>query len=366
MGSPLSPVIANVVMERLEQECITTLEEKHVPIKVYRRYVDDCFCVGHEEHIQQVVECFNNFHSKLQFTIEKEENGRLKFLDMMLTRRDDHIERIWSPKQTDGRYLDFGSESPYAHKCNTAIALIDRAIKLSDCKNRPSAIRTAKNILQINHYPNWFVCKTLKERVHKHYNSLQERKVTTPEQSYVAVPYIPGLSEKLERIFKKYSTKLAFRPRDKIKNQVFTKLKDPNPPGKQTNVVYTIPCGADDGKVYIVQTGRKLEARVAEHKNDTKKKDARTGLSQHTQQEGHLFDFANTRILERIDNQKSRLTAEMFHIKILGEDRTVNLQRECGTFCTTYDGLVSKLRQYWSSKACGRSRTNDRPIVGNE
>ncbi|XP_058449139.1 uncharacterized protein LOC131429108 [Malaya genurostris] len=329
MGSPLSPVIANLVLERLEQQCITMMEEKQIQMNVYRRYVDDCFCVGKKEHIQDIVESFNSFHSKLQFTFENEEDGKLKFLDMMLFRNNDHIERIWLPKQSDGRYLDFESESPYSHKCNTAIALIDRAIKLSDCKNRPSAIRTVKEILQINHYPKWFVCKILKERVHKHYNSLQEEKEKDLAQSYVAVPYIPGLR-------------------------------------KQTNVVYTIPCGTDDGKVYIGQTGRKLETRVAEHKNDTRKKDARTGLSQHTQQEGHIFDFANTRILERIENQESRVTAEMFHIKILGEERTVNLQRECGTFCTTYNGLMAKFRQYWNSKDDRRSEAYDNPAVGSE
>ncbi|XP_058817913.1 uncharacterized protein LOC131681226 [Topomyia yanbarensis] len=163
--------------------------------------------------------------------------------------------------------------------------------------------------------------------------------------AYVAVPYVPGLSEKLEKILRKHDTKLAFKPKDKIKNRIFSKLKDPIPPGKQKNVVYSIPCGTGDGKTYVGQTGRRLETRVAEHKNDAKKKDARTGLAQHTLQEGHIFDFDNTRILERIENQESRLTAEMFHIKILSEEKTVNLQRECGTFCTTYDGLVTKLRQ---------------------
>ena len=42
MGSPLSPVIANVAMERLEHECMRLLEINHVPIQYYRRYVDDC------------------------------------------------------------------------------------------------------------------------------------------------------------------------------------------------------------------------------------------------------------------------------------------------------------------------------------
>ncbi|XP_053691042.1 uncharacterized protein LOC128739573 [Sabethes cyaneus] len=350
MGSPLSPVIANVVMEKLEQHCVTELESKNISLSMYRRYVDDCFCVASNEHVNEILNTFNSFHNRLQFTIEIEQSGSLKFLDMLLKRNNDRIEKTWAPKQEDGRYLDFASQSPYAHKCNTAIAIFDRALKLSDCQNRPAAIKMAKNILRINHYPTWFVRKILADRVHKLYNSLQATKQTTSEVRYVSTPYIPGLSEKLKKILHKHNTELTFKPQDKIRNRLFSKLKDPVPPGKQRNVVYSIPCGTDDGKVYIGQTGRKVETRVAEHKNDAKKGEAKSGLSQHTVEEGHLFDFAKTRVLERIENQETRTTAEMFHIKILGDSKTVNLQRECGTFNAAYNGLVLKLRQSNNNK----------------
>ena len=344
MGSPLSPVIANIAMERLEQHCLNELEKNNINLRVYRRYVDDCFCVAAEEHINEILNIFNSFHCRLQFTLENEENKSLKFLDMMLKREGNRIIKSWLPKQNEGRYLDFNSQSPYAHKCNTAIALIDRAIKLSDCKNRPAAIKMVKNILRINHYPYWFVRKLLQARVNKLYNTLQTTK--NNDIKYASTPYIPGLSEKVNKIMLKHNTQLAFKPRDKIKQRVFSKLKDPIPPGKQKNVVYLIPCGTDDEKVYVGQTGRKLETRVTEHKNDAKKGEAKSGLSQHTIQEGHIFDFNNTRILEQIENQESRTTAEMFHIKILGENKTVNLQRECGTFNAAFNGVVAKLRQY--------------------
>lgn len=147
MGSPLSPVVASLVMERLEQESMRTLEEKQISIKVYRRYVDDCFCIAKEAHINTIVDVFNEFHDKLKFTVELEENEKLKFLDMTLQRTNGRITKIWTPKQTNGRYLDFNSESPFQHKKNTAIALIDRAIKLTDAAERPKAIATVKQIL---------------------------------------------------------------------------------------------------------------------------------------------------------------------------------------------------------------------------
>ncbi|XP_062716240.1 uncharacterized protein LOC134291886 [Aedes albopictus] len=84
MGSPLSPVISNVVMEKLEQECRMQLEEKGIHLKLYRRYVDDCMCIARREHIQTIVDTFNSFHDRLQFIVEMEVGGKIKFLDMML------------------------------------------------------------------------------------------------------------------------------------------------------------------------------------------------------------------------------------------------------------------------------------------
>ena len=343
MGSPLSPAIADVVMERLESVCLKQLELKQIHLKMYRRYVDDCFCIANTNHITEILRIFNEFNDRLQFTLENENENKLKFLDMMLTRKNDRLEMSWQPKHLDGRYLDYSSESPFRHKCNTVIALVDRAIKLSDGQNRPQAIKIAKKLLQTNNYPAWFVNKLTKQRVHKHYNSLSS--TPKPPTRYASTTYVPGLSEKLGKILRKHDISLAFKPKTKMKNTIFSKLKDPIAPGKQTNVVYSIPCGTDDGKVYIGQTGRRLEVRLTEHKNDTKKKDARTGLAQHTLQEGHIFDFDKTRIVEKIDDQETRLVAEVFHIKVLGEENTVNLQRECGNFDTAYDGLVLKLRK---------------------
>ena len=331
-------------MERLEQECIRKLEERGVTLEYYRRYVDDCFCVAKEEHIPTIVEVFNSFHPKLKFTVEREEDGKLKFLDLLMTRTGQHVSKSWKPKQTNGRYLDFLSESPSQHKRNTVIALVDRAIKLSDADLRPEALQVARNILEVNNYPEWFVHNIVEQRVHKHYNTLEEEQQETSAKLYVSAPYVPCLSEKLNKILGKHNITLAHKPENKVKSRIFSKLKDPLPLGKQTCVVYSVPCGADD-KVYIGQTKRKVEVRMSEHKRDVRNNDPKSGLSQHSLQFGHLFNFEKTKILERIDDQACRKVAEMFHVKLAGEDRTVNLQRECGAFNSIYNSAIVKIRE---------------------
>ncbi|XP_055527260.1 uncharacterized protein LOC129719869 [Wyeomyia smithii] len=362
MGSALSPVIANLVMERLEQECMYKAEQKQIGMLVYRRYVDDCFCIARENHFDQILATFNDFHDRLQFTVEREESGRLKFLDMMLTRRNGIVKKSWLPKQEKGWYLDFNSESPFTHKRNTAVALVDRAIKLTDAENRPQAIKKVKNILKCNNYPEWFVQNVLAQRVHKHYNGLQNNG-EKEETKYVTTQYVPCLSEKLQKTLKKNGLTLAVKPKNKVKDVIFSKLKDTIPPGQQKNVVYSIPCGTGDGKMYVGQTSRKLDTRIGEHKNDIKRKDNRTGLTQHTLGDGHVFDFEKVTILERIVDQESRITAETFHIKLVGERNAVNLQRECGTFNTNYNALVVKLRQGTNSGRWRGNKCDDRHSI---
>ena len=77
---------------------------------VYRRYVD-CFCIARKEHVDKILEVFNGFHDRLQFTVEYEEDGRLKFLDKMLFQNNGRVEKTWLPKQENGRYLDYNKKN---------------------------------------------------------------------------------------------------------------------------------------------------------------------------------------------------------------------------------------------------------------
>ena len=125
-------------------------------------------CIARVEHIQTIVDTFNEFHDRLQFTVEMEVGGKIKILYMMIERANNQITIAWLPKQLNGRYLDYTSKSPFQHKQNTAIALFDRAIKLSCMGKREQALNQASQILTKNNYPSWFIYKIRKDRVHKH------------------------------------------------------------------------------------------------------------------------------------------------------------------------------------------------------
>ncbi len=83
MGSPLSPIVANLFMEEFENKALTTAV---VRPKVWLRYVDDVFAVWNhdEQQLGQFHEHLNNQHSNIQFTTEEEVDGNISFLDVQL------------------------------------------------------------------------------------------------------------------------------------------------------------------------------------------------------------------------------------------------------------------------------------------
>ena len=81
IGSPLGPVLANIFMVELKHSVILGLANK---LNNWRRYVDGTICYIKLDTIDSVLSKLNNFHKKIQFTIEVEKEGRLSLLDVLM------------------------------------------------------------------------------------------------------------------------------------------------------------------------------------------------------------------------------------------------------------------------------------------
>ena len=90
MGNPLSPVVANIYMEHFE-----TLAMESSPVKpdTWLRYVDDTFVVWSEgkDKLQALLDHLNSLRPTIKFTMEMETEGRLPFLDVLVTRNEDRL-----------------------------------------------------------------------------------------------------------------------------------------------------------------------------------------------------------------------------------------------------------------------------------
>ena len=78
MGSPLSPIIANLYMENLEQKIIDACPVGFKP-KIWVRYVDDIFEVVKRDKVQELIDNLNSAEEteNLKFTVEVESEKKL-------------------------------------------------------------------------------------------------------------------------------------------------------------------------------------------------------------------------------------------------------------------------------------------------
>jgi len=129
MGSPLSPIIADIVMQDLEEIAILNLQ---IHSLFYYRYVDDIVLALPSENIDDTLTIFYSLHTKLQFTMEVGIDNRLNFLETTLIINSQRIIFDTYQKITfSGRFLNFHSNHPLCHKKDIIIDFIDKIFLLS-------------------------------------------------------------------------------------------------------------------------------------------------------------------------------------------------------------------------------------------
>ena len=79
MGSCISPVVANIFMEHIERQSLTTFRE---PPRIWLRYADDVFCVIKSSAIDDFHHHVNSVSPNMMFILELKDNSSLAFLDV--------------------------------------------------------------------------------------------------------------------------------------------------------------------------------------------------------------------------------------------------------------------------------------------
>ncbi|XP_018370077.1 PREDICTED: uncharacterized protein LOC108765729 [Trachymyrmex cornetzi] len=79
MGSTLSPILADLVIQDLELYVMDRLEFK---VPLYYRYVDDILVALPDVQINNVLGLFNSHQDRIIFTVEENDDGCVNFLDV--------------------------------------------------------------------------------------------------------------------------------------------------------------------------------------------------------------------------------------------------------------------------------------------
>ena len=310
MGSPVSPVVANIFMEYIEELALTTSPQ---PIRFWRRYVDDTFCFLKKSTVEETLKHLNTINPSIQFTVEQETNNQLPFLDVLLM-RDDHNKKIkttvYRKKTHTDRYLSFTSHHPVQAKRSTVTTLLKRARDVtSDRHLLKKELEHLQGVMLINEYPIGFLkrCRTLKP---KEKNDDEEHGPLATAK----VPYVEGLGEEIRRILKDYNIRTVFKTIDTL-GRILTKVKDPTPPEERPGVIYKIRCMCGD--FYVGETKRTLATRLKEHKAACRLGAfERSAVAEHAWQEGHEIDWNDVEILDTAKDLQERKVKESLYIRM--------------------------------------------------
>jgi len=197
MGSALSPIIANIVMDDLETRALKKLS---INIPFYYRYVDDIAMAVPRQKTEVILDTFNSFHPRLQFTMEVG-GEKLNFLDITIMNNNGTLEfDIYRKPTFSGRFLSYLSQHPCSQKRGVLMSSIDRTFLLSDPrfhqKNFNFIIETFLN----NGYPLKFIFDTIAIRLKNLINKRTKKQNLNNETEndhtgWFVIPFISKMTD---------------------------------------------------------------------------------------------------------------------------------------------------------------------------
>ena len=100
---------------------------------MYKRYVDDIFCMfENEKDAENFFEFLNCQHKSIKFTLERESNKFLSFLDVLIKNEGNRFSTsVYRKKTSAGLFTQFNSFTPISYKIGLVRCLIYRAFKIS-------------------------------------------------------------------------------------------------------------------------------------------------------------------------------------------------------------------------------------------
>lgn len=237
MGNSLSPTIADIVLDKLLKETLLELKNNNIHIKLRTKYIDDLFAIIKRKDEDIILTTFNKYHNKLQFTIEKERDSCISYLDMKIYRQNKKIStECYTKPIASGRTINFHSTQP-TKKINTTVNLITKSITLCDEQYRAKNINKVKEIRLMNSFPQTIINNLIRKTTSiPHVNNTIN--ISGNPKNYYSLPYIPQLTKttNLKHIIEDSYVTLAHRVNQTI-STLFTNTETET---KKSNVVREI------------------------------------------------------------------------------------------------------------------------------
>ena len=203
MGSPFASVLANFFMGFYESKWLN--EYNLNKSEFYLRYVDDILAAFEKE--QDSLNFLNflaNKHPNIKFTIEKQVNHSIAFLDVFISGIDNQnlTLRTYHKSTYTGQLFNFKSFTLFSYKIGLIKCLIDRSLKI--CNNWNSLHNDIENIksnIIKNAYPLFLINKLIQKYLNHTFSSNQNQLKDTSSVYYFKLPCIGNPSHHIKRNF---------------------------------------------------------------------------------------------------------------------------------------------------------------------
>ena len=341
MGGGLSGILSDIYMEYLEEKNFKIY--KHL---TWYRFRDDTIMKWNYTKygpIEEFLKFLNNIDPYLKFTYEIENNYKISFLDILITRNHNENNKLTTSvyrKETHSdRYIHYTSNHEKKILINTLQSMVRRAIIYCTTTNSfDIEINHIRSTFSENGYPDELIHKhtsinkinELKENIiandHTIINNTQikENKYIKDNDIWLRIPYDPYIWNSLKNLCKKMNIRLG-ASKGLCIGQILIKRKPIcNPLDTVGGVVYKIPC-ASCNSIYIGETIQKTSLRMTQHKSacstilrtrkiDTNSDKNDCGTAHHTLNTGHKWNFENCTILAKEKFEKDRKLRESIEI----------------------------------------------------
>ena len=296
MGSPVSPIVVNLYMEKFESVALATY--KGTPPSHWYRYVDDTWVLLKKSELEEFSEHINSVDNNIKFTRESLENDQLPFLDCLVRVQPDGTLRtsVYRKATHTDQYLLFNSHHPLNQKFGVIRTLHHRAKTIpSTQEDKQKEEKHLKRALHRCGYKNWTFQTALKQKT-----STRVDRNNRPSRRPVNIvlPYIGNLSETVQRICRSYNIITSFKPAETLR-QHLVHPKDKVDKNQKSNVIYHIKCSDSSCRdSYIGETSQPLKKRLQQHRR-LNTSGQQSAVFQHMSDTGHNFCETDVKVLDR-------------------------------------------------------------------
>lgn len=327
MGSPLSPLFAEIFMDSLEDQILNNNNNfGQQNILYWYRYVDDVICLwkGTNRQLQKFHKHINSLDPNIQFTIETEENNSINFLDLTITKiNKKHDFSIYrKPTHTD-TIIHNNSRHSYGHKVAAFNSMIHRLINIPmNQENYQKELTTIEEIATNNGYTKELIQRRLRNIKKNKALAKIYTKTKETNMKWNKISYIGPISNKITRIMNKNGQKTAHYNNHKL-SHFFRNDKD-KIEKMNTTGVYELSCGTCE-KTYIGRTYRNFNTRIKEHIAAYRNRHMdKSNFADHLLTSNHIYDD-NIKILhQETDKRKIDILEEIEILK--NQNKIVNTQ----------------------------------------